>query len=153
SPRSITVDNPEPSSTNRLPTAAFEYDPSEPRTGAEVEFNASESSDPDGDDLDYRWELTYPSGRTETAQGETPTTDPLLPGEYRITLTVTDGDATDTTNQTFTVSAGLPGLGGGNSAAIADAIEVVRDVDGDSVTGYSGGQRTALASDAPSWFE
>ena len=138
---------------NRKPMAVFKIDPPEPRAGDEIEFDASGSSDPDGDDLDYRWELTYPSGRTETAQGETPTTDPLLPDEYRMTLTVTDGDATDPTNQTFTVSPGLPDLGGENSAAIADAVEAVRDVDGDSVTGYSGGQRTALASDAPSWFE
>ena len=151
--KSVAVDDREPTATNQPPTAAFEIDPSEPRTGDEVESDAWGSSDPDGDDLDYRWELTYPSGRTETAQGETPTTDPLPPGEYRITLTVTDGDDTDNTNQTFTVSPGLPGLGGGNSAAIADAVEAVRDVDGDSVTGCLGGQRAVLASDASSWFE
>ena len=105
-PRSITVDNPEPANTNRPPTAAFEYDPSEPRTDDGIEFDSSGSSDPDGDGLDYRWKLTYPNGRTETTNGETVTADPLFPGEYRMTLTVDDGGVTNSTNETFSVAPG-----------------------------------------------
>ena len=143
-PRSVTIDDREPASTNRWPTAAFEVDPSEPRTGDRIEFDASGSSDPDGDGLDYRWKLTYPNGRTETMSGETVTADPLFPGEYRMTLTVDDGDATNSTNETFSVTPGRPNQGAGSRSEAATVIGTDPRGDGDPTARYADQRRTVL---------
>ena len=143
-PRSVTIDDREPASTNRRPTAAFEVDPSEPRTGNRIEFDASGSSDPDGDGLDYRWKLTYPNGRTETTSGETVTADPLFPGEYRMTLTVDDGDATNSTNETFSVTPGRPNQGAGSRSEAATVIGTDPRGDGDPTARYADQRRTVL---------
>ena len=143
-PRSVTIDDREPASTNRRPTAAFEVDPSEPRTGDRIEFDASGSSDPDGDGLDYRWKLTYPNGRTETTSGETVTADPLFPGEYRMTLTVDDGDATNSTNETFSVTPGRPNQGAGSRSEAATVIGTDPRGDGDPTARYADQRRTVL---------
>ena len=143
-PRSVTIDDREPASTNRWPTAAFEVDPSEPRTGDRIEFDASGSSDPDGDGLDYRWKLTYPNGRTETTSGETVTADPLFPGEYRMTLTVDDGDATNSTNETFSVTPGRPNQGAGSRSEAATVIGTDPRGDGDPTARYADQRRTVL---------
>jgi PKD repeat protein len=104
--RTATVDGREPTATNRPPTAAFEITPPAPGTGDPIEFDASSSSDPDGTIERYEWTLSNRAGSTAETTGETVTFEPLPPGEYRMTLTVTDGNATATTTRTFTVTSG-----------------------------------------------
>jgi PKD repeat protein len=55
--------------------------------GEPTSFNGSESFDPDGDELTYKWDF----GDGETGSGETPDHTYDAPGTYNVTLTVSDG--------------------------------------------------------------
>lgn len=90
--------------TNRAPVAVATADPttllrdlgSDPQA---VDFDASGSSDPDGDALSYLW--NFGDGTTSTEA--TPSHGYALPGTYPVTLTVTDPEgarATDTVTVT-----------------------------------------------------
>jgi hypothetical protein len=69
--------------------------------GNTFQFSAANSSDPEGDDLTYLWEVTAaPTSSTPTlANEETVTLDFVadLPGEYTIRLTVDDGNGNEST--------------------------------------------------------
>jgi len=72
---------------NRAPVA----DPGGPysgETGAEIRFDGSASSDPDGDSLTYAWNF----GDGSTATGATPTHRYASSGVYEVTLIVNDGE-------------------------------------------------------------
>ena len=76
-----------------------------------VQFDASGSSDPDGDSLSYA--LTYGNGASDT--GDTNSYTYTEVGVYTAILTVSDGNGgTDTEEVTITVTA--PGTGGGDCA-------------------------------------
>jgi hypothetical protein len=65
-------------------------------------FNGNYSSDPDGNPLTYSW--TY-NGSTRTGESVSfsfPTHE-YLTKQYTVTLTVTDGDKSDSTNKTISV--------------------------------------------------
>ena len=86
------------------PTAAFDYDPSEPAAGEQVTFDASDSRD-DGSVVEYAWDFTG-DGRIDER-----TSDPIATytydesGEYAVGLTVTDdAGTTATTAQTVSVA-------------------------------------------------
>jgi PKD repeat protein len=86
---------------NEDPTAAFDATPSAAEVGEPVSFGASASSDADGSIASYEWEF----GDGDTATGESATHAYDSPGDYDVTLTVTDDDgATDTVTQTVSVS-------------------------------------------------
>ncbi|HET8861068.1 PKD domain-containing protein [Marivirga sp.] len=80
---------------------APENDNSVINVGNTIQFSAANSSDPEGDDLTYLWEVTsIPSNSTPTlANQETVTLDftPDLEGEYTILLTVDDGNGNQST--------------------------------------------------------
>ena len=81
------------------PTAAFTLDPRPPRVGRQITFDASQSSDPDGDITSYDWQT-----RSWTASGATTTETFGSPGVYEVTLTVTDADGnTDRVTETVDV--------------------------------------------------
>lgn len=81
--------------TNRAPVADFSVNTS----NLVVDFDASTSSDADGDALTYRWRI---DGVAES--GELVSYTFASAGTYTITLTVSDGTFSDTMSKTVTVS-------------------------------------------------
>jgi PKD repeat protein len=75
---------------NTSPEAEFEYGPKLEENytiGQDIWFNASGSSDADGDDLTYHWEF----GDGEIATGVNVSYNYSKAGEYTVNLTVNDG--------------------------------------------------------------
>ncbi|WP_276278153.1 PKD domain-containing protein [Haloarcula regularis] len=94
--------------SNAAPTASFTYSPSDPETGESVSFDASGSTDPDGDALSYAWD--FDGDGTTDATGKTASTTFGSTGSRSVELTVTDGNGgSDTETQTVTVSSGSGG--------------------------------------------
>jgi len=91
------------------------------KTGKPVNLDGSASTDADGDLLTYQWALTEQPGGSVASLSNANTVDPSftpdVDGEYVLTLTVSDGDATGVADQ-VTVTAATP-----NSAPTADAGE------------------------------
>ena len=72
---------------NRLPHAAFTYQPYQPPTHQPVRFDASASYDPDGEIFGYAWDF----GDGTSAEGAVVTHAFETPGaSYQVVLTVTD---------------------------------------------------------------
>ena len=91
------------------------------KTGEPVNLDGSASTDADGDLLTYQWALTEQPGGSVASLSDANTVDPSftpdVDGEYVLTLTVSDGEATGVADQ-VTVTAATP-----NSAPTADAGE------------------------------
>lgn len=89
---------------NQNPNASFAYTPSSPASDQAVEFDASSSTDPDGEIVQYSWD--FDGDNTVDATTETPQTSFTYPsqGEYSVGLEVTDDDgATDRATQAVRV--------------------------------------------------
>jgi PKD repeat protein len=71
---------------NNAPSAAFTLWPPDPFTDEAVSFDASLSSDPDGDPLTYAWDF----GDGATAQGRIVQHTYKKEGQYVVILTVSD---------------------------------------------------------------
>lgn len=111
------------------PTASFTLSPASPDEGESVSFDASGSSDDVGV-VSYQWEF----GDGSTATGPTPAHTYGDPGQYTVTLTVTDdagNSDTDATTVDVTDSApsALPGASG--PPTNVDTDDLLEDVDGD----------------------
>ncbi|MDX1744751.1 MAG: PKD domain-containing protein, partial [Halobacteriales archaeon] len=88
---------------NEPPVADFEYSPAEPEPGQPVVLNASASHDPDGEIVEYRWDLDD-DGEVELEAGPNARVAFPRAGQYPVTLTVVDNDGqTASTTQTITV--------------------------------------------------
>ena len=82
------------------PDAVFSFAPSQPKVGEEVEFDASESSDPNDDIQQYNWSF----GDNQGATGEVVTRSFQSPGQKSVELTVVDRfDNTSTFETTVNV--------------------------------------------------
>ncbi len=91
---------------NRPPTACFSYSPTSPIVGQTVTFDASCSSDPDGQIVRYDWDLDG-DGRVD-AQGVRVTSVFTTARAYSVTLRVTDNqNLSATQTQTVTVRVAL----------------------------------------------
>ena len=73
---------------NQPPVADFTYSPEEPIVNEEITFDASSSYDPDGDILNWHWDL----GDGNFSEGEIAYHSYTTAGEYIVSLTVTDND-------------------------------------------------------------
>lgn len=81
---------------NRPPVPVVGIDPPEPRAGEQVGLSATDSVDPDGRIVESAWRLP-----DRTFEGETAAVRFPDPGEYELTLVVTDDDGLS--NETTTV--------------------------------------------------
>lgn len=91
---------------NRPPKAAFDYPLTVPQPGEAIMFDASRSTDPDGEIVRYEWDFGDGSGDVTT---DLPTTSHSYdePGTYVVSLRVTDDDGdTDVIQKTVTVGEG-----------------------------------------------
>jgi len=87
------------------PVASFTATPSTGIAPLAVSFDASASSDPNGDSLSYSWDF----GNSQTATSARPSTIYTTVGSYLVTLTVSDGTNTSTVvSKTITVTDGSP---------------------------------------------
>ncbi|WP_075341626.1 PKD domain-containing protein [Tenacibaculum agarivorans] len=85
---------------NRAPIADFTTDVNSGESPLTVQFDASGSSDPDGDVLTYSWDF----GDSNSSTGISVSHNYTTPGAYTATLTVNDGSLEDTQTITITVS-------------------------------------------------
>ncbi len=94
----------EVSDGNIAPVADFTATPMSGIAPASVSFDASTSSDENGDTLTYTWDF----GDGNTGTGVTASHIYVTTGEYVATLTVSDGSKQNTTTRTITVTDGTP---------------------------------------------
>ncbi|OAQ20908.1 PKD domain-containing protein [Thermosulfurimonas dismutans] len=75
------------------PMARFSYTPDQPIVDEEVTFSAGDSYDPDGQIVSYLWDF----GDGNTAEGVRVKHRFTVPGNYTVTLTVTDNESLEDT--------------------------------------------------------
>ena len=87
------------SEDNDPPSAEIDADTTSGEAPLEVQFNAGDSSDPDGSIVDYQWD--FDDGNTGGGQQVTHTfnEEKATTKEYTVTLTVTDDDGATATDQ------------------------------------------------------
>ncbi len=91
---------------NRKPFADFTYTPEVIYVNDTVNFDASNSTDLDGDDLTYEWEfgdIYSDSGNPNTDSGKIGTHVYTVAGDYEVTLVVDDGNKQDSKTKNITV--------------------------------------------------
>jgi PKD repeat protein len=81
--------------TNLPPLASFALTPSAPAVGEAVSFDAGASTDPDGSIVSYEWAF----GDGSQATGAQPNHAYASVGQYAVTLTVTDDEGSQATQQ------------------------------------------------------
>lgn len=80
---------------NRAPVAEFDWTP-KPVWEGDVVTSINSSFDPDGDVLAYAWKLEQPDGVTTTFSTKEFSHRFLVPGMYKVSLTVSDGRLSNT---------------------------------------------------------
>ncbi len=90
--------------TNRAPVAAFTTSSLSAMVNDTLGFDASTSSDPDGDTLTHAWTF----GDTTNASGVTTSHAYLSAGSFTVTLTVSDGRLTNSISRSVSISSTTP---------------------------------------------
>jgi len=88
---------------NRPPKAIINVSKTNAKVGEEITFNASQSYDPDNDELTYLWDF----GDGTTSNEKVTTHAYNVPGTYLVQLTVSDGEYTDSTSISITITGEL----------------------------------------------
>jgi len=97
-----------PAAENQPPIANFTYSPEHPAAGEMVTFDASGSTDSDGNITDYRWD--FGDGTMTTTSEKIATHSYTSKGDYNVNLTVADdGGREHSSNHTVTVTAAAHG--------------------------------------------
>ena len=112
-----TVKADEASSDNQAPSADVTPSSATVQTGESITFDASGSSDPDGDSLTYGWMF----GDGNTGTGETVTHSYSSEGDYTVEVTVDDGNGgTDTATSAVTVEAAAQVIGETGKVSVSE---------------------------------
>ena len=77
---------------NSFPQVTLSYDPQDPSTGEDVTFDATESEDPDGTIIQFRWDFNNDGTPEETSQIGTIVKSFGSPGEHEISVVAEDED-------------------------------------------------------------
>lgn len=89
---------------NNLPVADFDYTPKPAYEGDDI-LIINQSTDPDGHSMTAEWEITDPNGNIDMQTSWNAVIKKSIPGDYTITLTVTDEPGgTDTTTKVLSVN-------------------------------------------------
>jgi PKD repeat protein len=89
---------------NQRPTASFTFSPDYPDAGESTSFDASESEDPDGTIVEYRWDFDSDGTVDHTSVEPTASHTFTEEGAFTVVLTVVDDEgATGQTNRTVYV--------------------------------------------------
>jgi len=106
---------------NNVPTANAGQD-RQAKVGENVTFNANGSTDSDGDNLSYSWQLTNkPQGSTATLSSNSALTTnltPDMPGTFILSLVVSDGTASSLPDEVKLTVTGTESV---NQAPVANA--------------------------------
>ena len=94
--------------TNEAPTASA-GGPYAGTEGSPSTLSAARSTDPDGDELTYAWDLDG-DGSYDDATGVTASFTGVDDGTYTVAVQVSDGDASSTASSTVTVANAAPAL-------------------------------------------
>lgn len=97
------VANPSDAAQNEPPNAAFTVSQQRTETTTTVTYDATQSSDPDGDTLTYRWDLDA-DGQFDDAVGVTATETFSTGGVQQVAVKVADSFANDTETADINVS-------------------------------------------------
>lgn len=96
---------------NSPPNASVTANNQRPAVGDSVRLDASESSDPDGDELTFSWTLETPDGSNATLSAQAAVDPQFIPdtsGNYTARLIVDDGSSTDTDEASVTAEEDVP---------------------------------------------
>jgi PKD repeat protein len=112
-----------PATENQPPVANFTYSPEYPVAGEMVAFDASGSTDPDGNITGYRWD--FDDGNITTTSEKITMHPYTSKGDYNVNLTVVDNkDAEHSANHTVAVTA-RGDLNHDGNITIADVVIVL----------------------------
>jgi chitodextrinase len=90
---------------NGLPKPVFFYSPNAPRADDDVYFDASASTDGDGQIVSYAW--AFGDGRSTVSSSPTTRHNYNLPGRYSVVLTVTDDRGLSASTSPVDVNVGV----------------------------------------------